>query len=47
MLKRAESHHCDVNTSGNLACNFSTLFKVFQRDSFQKSLTESERNDRF
>ena len=27
--------------------NFSTLFKVSQRDSFKKSLTESERSDLF
>ena len=33
MLKRAESHRCEVNT-GIFACNFSTFFKVSQRDSF-------------
>ena len=32
--RRAESHRCEVNTSGIPACNFSTLFKVSQRDSF-------------
>ena len=34
VLKRAESHCCDVNTSGTFACNFSTFFKVSQTDSF-------------
>ena len=33
VLKRAESHRCEVNKSGILACNFSTVFKVSQRDS--------------
>ena len=32
VLKRAESHRCEVNTLGIL-CNFSTSFKVSQRDS--------------
>ena len=38
VLKRGESHRCEVNTLGILACNFSTFFKVSfkisQRDSF-------------
>ena len=34
VLKRAESHRCEVNTLGIFACNFSTFFKVSQRDSF-------------
>ena len=34
VLKRAESHSCEVNTFGTLACNFGTFFKVSQRDSF-------------
>ena len=34
--QRAESHRCDVNTLGTFACNFSTFFKVSQRDSFWK-----------
>ena len=34
MLKRAESHHCEVDTLGIFACNFSTFFEVSQRDSF-------------
>ena len=58
MLKRAESiiifaesHRCEVNTQGILACNFSTFFKVSQPSlkgiHFRKPLPESERNDRF
>ena len=34
MLKRAESHGCEVNTLGIFACNFSIFCKVSQRDSF-------------
>ena len=34
VLKRAESHRCEVNTSGILACNFSIFFKVSQGSSF-------------
>ena len=34
MLKRAESHRCEVNTLGTFACNFSMIFKVSQSDSF-------------
>ena len=34
VLKRAESYRCEVNTLGIFACNFSTFFKVSQRDSF-------------
>ena len=37
VLKRSESHLCEVNTSEILACNFH----------FRKSLTESERSGRF
>ena len=32
VLKRAESHRCEVNTLRIFACNFSTFFKVSQRD---------------
>ena len=32
VLKRAECHCCEVNTFGIFACNFSTFFKVSQRD---------------
>ena len=31
--KRVESHRCEVNALEILACNFSTFFKVSQRDS--------------
>ena len=34
VLRRAESHRCEVNKFGILACNFSTFFKVSQKDSF-------------
>ena len=34
VLKRAESHRCEVNTLGTFARNFSMLFKGFQRGSF-------------
>ena len=36
VLKHAESHRCEVNTLRIFACNFSTFFKVSQRDSFWK-----------
>ena len=36
VLKRAESRRCEVNTLGTFACNFSTFFKVSQRDSLWK-----------
>ena len=36
VLNRAESHRCEVNTSGTFACNISTFFNVSQRDSFWK-----------
>ena len=34
VVKRAESHRCEVNTLGIFACNFGTFFEVSQRDSF-------------
>ena len=34
VLKRSESHRCEVNTLWIFACDFSTFFKVSQRDSF-------------
>ena len=46
-LQCAESHRCEVNTVGNLACNFRTFFRISQRDCFRKALTKSERSDRF
>ena len=36
VLKRGESHRCEVSTLGILACNFSMFFHVSQRDSFSK-----------
>ena len=39
--KRAESHRCEVNTFGILACNISTVFEVSQRDSFYKNRLEN------
>ena len=32
VLKRAENQRCGVNIFRKLACNFSTFFKVYQRD---------------
>ena len=34
VLKRAESHRCEVNTLGTFACNLSMFLKVSQRGSF-------------
>ena len=34
VLKRTESNHCEVKKLGILSGNFSTFFKVAQRDSF-------------
>ena len=34
VLKRADSHRCEVKTFGTFACNISMFFKVSQRDSF-------------
>ena len=34
VLKRAESHRCEVNKLGIFACNFSMFFKISHRDSF-------------
>ena len=31
VLKRAESHHCEINTLGIFACKFSTFFKGFSK----------------
>ena len=33
VLKSAESHRCEVNAVGKLACNINTSFKVSPRDS--------------
>ena len=47
VLRRAESHCCEVNPFETFACNFSILFNVFKGIHFRKSLTESEWSDRF
>ena len=38
VLKRAESHRCEVNTLGILACNFSAFFKVSLRNFLENRL---------
>ena len=45
--KHAESHRCEVNTLGILACNFCNFLRFVKGIHFRKSLTESERSDRF
>ena len=47
MLKRAESHLCEVNTLTIIACNFTMFLRFLKGVHFRKSITESERNDRF
>ena len=47
MLKRAESHRCEVNTLGTFACDFTTFLRFLKRIHFGKLPTESERRDRF
>ena len=47
MLKRAESHRCEVNTLGTLACKFCTFLRFLKGIHFRKSLTESETSGRF
>ena len=47
VLKRAVSHHCEVNTLGTFACNFSTFLRFLKGTHFGKLPTESERSDRF
>ena len=46
VLKRAESHRCEVNTFGIFACNFARFLRFLEGIHFRKSLTESERSDR-
>ena len=46
VLKRAESHCCEVNTLGILACNFRTFLRFIKRTLFRKSLLKSEQSDR-
>ena len=47
VLKRAESHRCEVNILGILACNFITFLRFLKGIHFRKLPAESERNDRF
>ena len=47
VLKSAECHQCEVNTLGNLACNFSTFLRFLKGIHFRKLPAESERSDRF
>ena len=47
MLKRAKYHRCEVNKFGKLACNFSTFLRILEGNLLRKSLTGSERSDRF
>ena len=46
VLKRAESHFCEVNI-WILACNLSSFLRFLKGICFRKSLIESERRDRF
>ena len=46
VLKRTESHRCEVNTLRIFACDFSMFLRFLKGARFRKSLTESERNDR-
>ena len=47
MLKRAESHRCEVNTLGIFACNSSMFLRFLKGVHFRESLTESEQSVRF
>ena len=47
VLKRAESHRCEVNSLGIFACNFSIFLRFLKGIHFRKLPTESERSDRF
>ena len=38
VVKRAESHRCEVNTLGILACNFSTFSRFLKGFSLENSL---------
>ena len=46
VLKRAESHRCEVNTLGNLLAILARFLRFLKGFFFRKSLTESERSDR-
>ena len=45
--KACSSYCCEVNVLRKLAPNLTTFLKVSQKEFFRKSLTESERSDRF
>ena len=47
VLKRAESHRCKVNTLGILASDFIMFLRFLKGVHFRKSLSVSERRDRF
>ena len=47
VLKRAESHRCELNTLGTFACNFSTFLRFLIGTYFGKLSTESEGTDRY
>ena len=47
VLKRAESHCCEVNTLGIFAYDFSMFLRFLKGIHFRKLPTESERSDRF
>ena len=47
VLKRAESHCCEVNTLGTLLVILACFLRFLKGAHFRKSLTESERSDRF
>ena len=46
-LKCVESHRCEENARGKLACNISTFLRFLEGNVFRKSLTESEWSDQF
>ena len=45
MLKRAESHRCEVNKLGIFTCSFITFLRFLKGIHFRISFTESERSD--
>ena len=47
MLKRVESHRCEVNILWKFFVILARFFKVSRRDFFRKWLTESEGSNRF
>ena len=47
MLKRAESHRCEVNALGTSLVILACFVRFLKGAHFRKSLTESERSDQF